>query len=127
MGQHLWRLKNIHIAGASGSVIFQPLLTALDRNFTGLQISLRQIRRQHRMFPCQRSHCVDVFDDELTMRNPQFHVRQIVRVEPRLLHRLVKRVEQRVMRLVDPHALIRQRCGLGIVAKNQANGLLIGF
>ena len=127
MGQHLWRFENIHISRASRPIIFQPLLTALERNFTGLQIPLRQIRRQHRMFPCQRSHRVDVFDDELAVRDPQFHICKVVRVKSWLLHCLVQRVEQRVLRLVDAHALIRQRRGLWIVAEDQTNGLLVGF
>ena len=77
------------------------------------------------MLARQRGHGIDVFDDKLAVRDPQLHVCQIVRVEARLLHGLVKGVEQGIMRLVDLHALVGQRRRLRVVAQDQANGLLI--
>ncbi len=79
------------------------------------------------MLPCQGRHRVDMLDDKLTVGHPQLHIRQIRRVEARLLHRLVEGVEQRVVRLVDLHALPGQRRRLRIVAEDQADGLLIGL
>ena len=79
------------------------------------------------MLARQRRHGVNVLNDKLTVRYPELHVRQIVRIKARLLHRLVERVEQGVVRLVDLHALIRQRGGLRVVAQDEANGLLVGL
>ncbi|SAI93475.1 Uncharacterised protein [Enterobacter cloacae] len=68
-----------------------------------------------------------MLDDKLAVRDPQLHVSQIVRVKARLLHGLVKGVEQGVMRLVDLHALVGQRRGLRVIAQNKTNGLLVSF
>ena len=79
------------------------------------------------MLPRQRGHGIDVLDDKLAVRDPQLHIRQVVRVKARLLHGLVKGVEQGVMRLVDLHALVGQRRGLRVIAQNKTNGLLVSF
>ncbi|MNW09572.1 hypothetical protein D3C71_2066000 [compost metagenome] len=78
MGERLWRFQNIGISRLSRRVVLQTLLTTLQCNFTRLQIALRQIRRQHRVLARQGRHRVNVFDDELAVRHPQFHIRQIV-------------------------------------------------
>ncbi|MNO99839.1 hypothetical protein D3C76_916210 [compost metagenome] len=68
-----------------------------------------------------------MLDDKLAVRDPQLHIRQIVRIKARLLHRLVEGVKQRIVCLVDLHALIGQRRCFRIIAQDQPNRLLIGF
>lgn len=65
------------------------LLAALNRNLARFQIALRQIRRQHGVFPRQRRHGVDMLDNKLAVRDPQFHIRQIVGIESGFLHCLI--------------------------------------
>lgn len=60
----------------------QALLAALNCNLARFQIALRQIRRQHGVFPRQRRHGVDMLDNKLAVRDPQFHIRQIVGMNP---------------------------------------------
>ncbi len=127
VGERFRRFQNVRIPRFTRRVILQTLLTPLQGNLTRLQIALRQVWRQHGMFTRQRGHRVDMFDDELAVRHPELHIRQIVRVKAGLLHRLIQRVEQGVMRLVDLHPLIRQRGGLRIVAQDQADSLLVGL
>ncbi len=90
-----------NIALLARSVILQPLLAALERNLTGLQIALRQIRRQHGVFPRQNGHGVDMLDDKLTVGHPKFHIVQVAGIKRRFLHSLIQRVEQRIVRLID--------------------------
>ena len=79
------------------------------------------------MLPGQGGHSVDVFDDKLAVRHPQLHIFQIVGIKPGFLHRLIQGVVERVVRLVDAHALIGQRGGFWIGAEDQANCLLVGL
>ena len=48
-------------------------------------------------------------------------------IEPRLLHRLIQGVVERVVRLINAHTLIGQRGRFGIGAEDQANRLLVGL
>ncbi|MNC80197.1 hypothetical protein D3C75_1329030 [compost metagenome] len=57
-----------------------------------------------------------MLDDKLTVGDPQFHVFQITRVKARLLHSLIKGVEQRIVGLVYAHALIGKLRGLWVWA-----------
>lgn len=92
----------------------------------GLQILLRQLWRQHIVLARQNGHGVQVFDNELTVRHPQAHICQIAGFKPRLLHRLVERGEQRVVRLVHLHARVSQCAGIGfLLFQQQAKRLLI--
>ncbi len=121
------RLHNVHIPRAARPVGIQPLLAALERNLAGFQITLRQIRRQHIVLARQSGHRVNMLDNKLAVGHPQLHVFQIVRVKAGFLHRLIQRVKQRVMRLINAHALVGQRRGLMIVAEDQPDRFLIGF
>ncbi|RAP70620.1 hypothetical protein ACZ87_02576 [Candidatus Erwinia dacicola] len=58
-------------------------------------------------------------NDKLTVRLPQLHIGQISGVKARLLHRLMQRVKQRIVRLVYLHALIRQFQRILFVAQQQ--------
>lgn len=121
------RLHDIHIPCAARPIGIQPLLAALERNLAGLQITLRQIWREHIVLARQGGHGVDMLDNKLAVGNPQLHIFQIVRVKTGFLHCLIQRVKQRVMRLVDAHSLIGQRRGLMVVAEDQPDSILIGF
>lgn len=79
------------------------------------------------MLTRQRGHGIDVFNDKLAVRHPQFHVFQIMgNIKARFLHCLIERVKQVLcawLTRIRCQASVRVR----IVAQNQANGLLIGF
>ena len=116
-----------HVSLRARPVILQPLLAALQRNFARLQIALRQVRRQHGVLAGEDSHGVDMLDDKLAVRHPQAHIFQVLGVEARLLHRLIERVEERVVRLIDLHTLPGQLLRLLLRPQQQPQCILIGF
>lgn len=75
----LRRFQNIAVIARP--VIRQPLLTALDRDFTRLQIMLRQPGRQHGVFTRQYRHGIDMLNDKLAVRHPHAHIFQILPIK----------------------------------------------
>ena len=66
------QIRRLHDAAAAAAraVVLQALLAALQRNFTGLQIRFRQLRRQHIVLARQNGHGIQVFDDKLAVSDP---------------------------------------------------------
>ena len=67
------------------------------------------------MLAGENGHSVNMLDHKLAVRYPQTHIRQIMRVKPRFLHRLIQRGKQLVVGLIDLHSGVRQFGGIRII------------